>query len=617
MEELFRQEWNQTLNAVSKKHLAPDNIQEERLFRAVHESLLQVQAGGVSIAGMDLLQIQEGPVKGRLSLQLKFGVKGTNAAVPVVLALTKLTNGKPLTSFFKDLEQAIPQPVAGAVLIRPTATITLGAKTVGREIFDRLKSESRIRPYDLAEHRAAFEQMESYLRLLDRAGQKELQLGKKTITVDVFRQLAAKTKVLEGLDLFETVFALWVPIPAKVGAVGLPAIAAGSTKAPTPVDSTIPVVKSTSGVAVVQKPAAVPLGTDTGSGGDDWANHLLRVVAEKLNEFGQKVEAIGVQTGPTFVRLMLRPHGKTYIGKVRNHANDLRTHIAMIKDVPVISDLPGFISVDVRRPDRQPVHLSECLVNAPADLAKNPAFPVGVDVAGKSYWLNLAEPATCHILAAGTTGSGKSEFLKAMIAGLAARLSPLEVQFILIDPKRVTFNFSGKSPYLLHPIAHTADEAMPLVQECFAETERRYKILQEKGLEHVGQLKGPDALTRIVLVLDEFADLMADPETRRELEGSLKRIGALARAAGIHLVLATQRPDKDVVTSLLKANLPTRICLRVDGERNSKIILDEEGGENLLGNGDLFWKHGSGMIRLQGAFVRKPELEKLLRIELA
>jgi S-DNA-T family DNA segregation ATPase FtsK/SpoIIIE len=191
------------------------------------------------------------------------------------------------------------------------------------------------------------------------------------------------------------------------------------------------------------------------------------------------------------------------------------------------------------------------------------------------------------------------------------------LQFILVDPKRVTFNFSGKSPYLLHPIAHTADEAMPLVQACFAETERRYKILQEKGLEHVGQLKGPDALSRIVLVLDEFADLMADPETRRELEGSLKRIGALARAAGIHLVLATQRPDKDVVTSLLKANLPTRICLKVDGERNSKIILDEEGGENLLGNGDLFWKHGGGMIRLQGAFVPKAELEKLLRIESA
>jgi S-DNA-T family DNA segregation ATPase FtsK/SpoIIIE len=240
---------------------------------------------------------------------------------------------------------------------------------------------------------------------------------------------------------------------------------------------------------------------------------------------------------------------------------------------------------------------------------------VGVDVTGKHHWLSLAEPSTCHVLAAGTTGSGKSEFLKAMLAGLAARLSPVELRFVLVDPKHVTFNFPKKSPYLLHPVAHTVDEAMPLVQECFAETERRYVLLEKRGLEHVGQLTGKDALPRIVIVFDEFADLMAQPENRKELEGSLKRIGAKARAAGIHLVLATQRPDKDVVTPLLRANLPTRVCLRVEGERNSKIILDDEGGENLLGNGDLFWKHGGGMIRLQGAFVTKPELENLLRLE--
>lgn len=327
------------------------------------------------------------------------------------------------------------------------------------------------------------------------------------------------------------------------------------------------------------------------------------------------MEPLGIQLGPTFARFQLKPLGRTSIGKVRNHANDLRTHIAAIGDTPVITDQPGFISIDVRRPDRQTVQLSECLANAPPELAQQPAFPVGVDVAGKPHWLNLADPSSCHILAAGTTGSGKSEFLKAMIAALAARLSPLELQFILIDPKRVTFHFPGKSPYLLRPVAHTVEEAMPLVQECFAETERRYKVLQEKGLEQIGQLKGADALARIVVVFDEFADLMAERESKLALEGSLKRIGALARAAGIHLVLATQRPDKDVVTPLLRANLPTRVCLRVDGERNSRIILDDEGGENLLGNGDLFWKHGSGTIRLQGAYVPRPELEKILRID--
>jgi S-DNA-T family DNA segregation ATPase FtsK/SpoIIIE len=258
--------------------------------------------------------------------------------------------------------------------------------------------------------------------------------------------------------------------------------------------------------------------------------------------------------------------------------------------------------------------LAECLGKAPPNLDGQPAFPVGVDVTGHPHWLNLADPATCHILAAGTTGSGKSEFLKAMLAALTARLSPLDLRFVLVDPKHVTFNFPNSSPYLLHPVAHTVEEAMPLIQGCFAETERRYALLQERGLENVGQLTGKDALPRIVIVFDEFADLMVDQGTRRELERSLKRIGALARAAGIHLVLATQRPDKDVVTPQLKANLPTRICLRVDGERNSKIILDEEGGENLLGNGDLFWKRGGGIIRLQGTFVTKAALETFLKL---
>ncbi len=282
--------------------------------------------------------------------------------------------------------------------------------------------------------------------------------------------------------------------------------------------------------------------------------------------------------------------------------------------MPVIADQPGYISVDVQRPDRQKVWLADCMDKGPTHLAGQPIFPVGVDVTGQPHWLNLADPSTCHILAAGTTGSGKSEFLKAMLAALAARLPPLDLRFVLVDPKHVTFNFPRSSPYLLHPVAHTVEEAMPLVQKCFAETEKRYALLEERGLEHVGQLTGKDALPRIVVVFDEFADLMADRKSRKELETSLKRIGALARAAGIHLVLATQRPDKDVVIPLLKANLPTRICLRVEGERNSKIILDEEGGENLLGHGDLFWKYGGGMIRLQGTLVSKPELEKSLKI---
>jgi DNA segregation ATPase FtsK/SpoIIIE-like protein len=619
IEELFKLEWSGMLEAVRKEQVSPENAQEERLFRATRETLDLLRQAKTPVGGMEILQIQEGamaPGKKYLSLQLKLGTKGSSASVPVVVALTKLTGGMPMRGFLNALEEAVAEPVAGATLVRPSSQLTLGPKTEARKLYEDLKNKGKLRLYELSEHPAAFEQMECYSRLLDVAGQKRLQLGQKVISREECRQLAIKTQVLSGLDLFETVCCRWLQeasAPARPTAVGTREVGspAQSTSVPTaksPAPQPVPATPVLPGIANEAQ-------TTPGRGGDGWAEKLLRAVADKLIEFGQKVEPLGTEVGPTFARLRLKPLGRTSVGKVRNFAKDLRTHIGGITTVPVISDQPGYISVDVQRPDRQQVTLAECFRQRPAAPNGQPHFPVGVDVTGKTHWLNLANPSTCHVLAAGTTGSGKSEFLKAMLAGLTTHLSPLELRLVLVDPKRVTFNFPGTSPYLLHPVAHTADEAMPLVQACFAETERRYALLEQRGLEHVGQLAGKDALSRIVVVFDEFADLMAEPEHRKELETSLKRIGALARAAGIHLVLATQRPDKDVVTPLLKANLPTRICLQVEGERNSKIILDEEGGENLLGRGDLFWKHGGGMIRLQGAFVAKAELEKLLRLD--
>jgi hypothetical protein len=613
LEELFRQEWTQTLDAVQREKLNPENLQEERLFRAAREALELLQLSPAPVGGLEVLEIQDGALKRYpLSLQLKFGVTGSARAVTVVVALTKLSGGVQMGSFVNALEQAVSDPVAGAVLIRPSAQLTLGAKTAARSTYEDLKNRGKLRPYELTEHRAAFEQIESYLRLVHRAEQKDLQLSQQSITPDHCRQLAIKAKVLTGLDLFDKVFMGWAQTAATPANLAVPAHAVGAVaQAASQAGAPSAAVKATPPTSSGQTtPTATPLAE-----GASWAEKLLHAVAAKLIEFGQKVDPLGVTIGPTFARLRLKPLGKTSVGKVRNHAKDLRSHIAGITSVPVIADQPGYISVDVQCPDRQMVRLGECLAKAPAKLEGRPAFPVGVDVTGQPHWLDLADPSTCHILAAGTTGSGKSEFLKAMLAGLAARLSPLDVRFVLVDPKHVTFNFAGGSPYLLRPVAHTVDEAMPIVVECFAETKRRYALLEKRGLEHVGQLTGKEMLPRIVVVLDEFADLMAIKENRKELETSLKQIGALARAAGIHLVLATQRPDKDVVTPLLKANLPTRVCLRVEGEKNSKIILDEEGGENLLGNGDLFWKHGGGMVRLQGAFVAKAELEKLLRLD--
>lgn len=623
IEDLFRQEWTRTLEAVRREQLAPADLQEERLFRSVRESLNLLQLAGASVGGLELIQMQDEALASpanarRLSVQVKLGARSSPEAVAVVVAVTKLNGGPQMGGFVNALKAAVADPVAGAVLVRPVAELTLGPKTQARLYYDALKGQGKLRPFALAEHQGAFEKLECLARVLDKASQKDLQLDQQTVSPDQCRRLAVKTQVLVGLDLIETIFCGWpLAVAAEAARGARPRAATGATPDRQDAgprgagDGSAPV-----SVAVADPPAApTPLGSAPQSEGNSpWAETVLRAVVAKLSEFGQRVEPLGTQVGPTFARLKLRPLGKTSVGKVRNHANDLRTHIPAVISVPVIADQPGFISVDVQRPDRQAVPLARCLGQVAKGLDGQPAFPVGVDVAGVTHWLDLADPSTCHLLVAGTTGSGKSEFLKALVAGLASRLSHPELKFVLIDPKRVTFNLPARSPYLLRPVAHTTDEAMPLVQQCFAETERRYEALEKKGLEHVGQLTGKDALPRVVVVFDEFADLMADRESRRELETTLKRIGALARAAGIHLVLATQRPDKDVVTPLLKANLPARVCLRVDGERNSNIILDEEGGERLLGKGDLFWKHGGGITRLQGALVTKAELERSLRV---
>ncbi len=281
----------------------------------------------------------------------------------------------------------------------------------------------------------------------------------------------------------------------------------------------------------------------------------------------------------------------------------------------MIGNRAGFISIDVVRPDRQTVTLAPLLGDRPADLAGTASFPLGVDVAGHPQWLNLDEPATFHLLIAGTTGSGKSQLLKSMIASLCHQLAPEALKLILIDPKQVTFTFHGSSPYLDHPVVFDATEALPVMEACYQEMERRYTRLHQRGKEHVSELTGGDRVPRWVVVFDEFADLMlGDKATKKGLEVLLKRLGAKARAAGIHLVLGTQRPEASVVTPLLRANLPGRVSLQVASERESKLILDEPDAAHLLDKGDLLWRRGGNLVRLQAPLVGREELEQYLRL---
>jgi S-DNA-T family DNA segregation ATPase FtsK/SpoIIIE len=348
-----------------------------------------------------------------------------------------------------------------------------------------------------------------------------------------------------------------------------------------------------------------------------WAEEKLRLAAEKLTAWGQKVTPEGVEIGPCFVRLKLKPSGaRTTYKKVCSRAMDLKMQLGLNK-IPLIASDAFWFTLDIESPRRSLVTLDEVMAQSPAGKERDPIFPIGLDVAGKAHWLNLADPTDCHILVAGTTGSGKSEFLRSILASLARRLTPEQVQFILIDPKRVSFNFSGTSPYLAqHPVACDVEAALPLLHWCEQETMRRYDQLQALRKTDVGQLEGEQAslIPRIVLIIDEFANLMEDKESNKALAALLRKIGSMSRAAGVHLILATQRPDRDVVPMLIRANLPGRVALQVDSEANSELILDSPDAAYLLGKGDLLCKRGGGLERAQSPLVGQGELERILKI---
>jgi S-DNA-T family DNA segregation ATPase FtsK/SpoIIIE len=223
---------------------------------------------------------------------------------------------------------------------------------------------------------------------------------------------------------------------------------------------------------------------------------------------------------------------------------------------------------------------------------------------------DFADPNTCHALVAGSTGSGKSEWLKAMVANILLRSTPQHVQIALIDPKILTFAGVEGSPYLWRPVATTLAEAMAILRDAVAEMDARYQMLAREGFVNLGEGIGAGKvdLPFLVLIFDEFADLiLAGRDDKKDFESLVARLAGKGRAAGIHLVLATQRPDRTVVTGLIKSNLPLKVCLKVANAVNAQIVLDEPGAESLFGKGDLLCDAGRGLVRAQGLFIPQPE----------
>ncbi|MFD2183917.1 DNA translocase FtsK [Rhodoplanes azumiensis] len=328
-----------------------------------------------------------------------------------------------------------------------------------------------------------------------------------------------------------------------------------------------------------------------------------------ITAFGQHnlgVEVTGVIHGPQLVRIKLTPRPGVKVASLANRAADLQVALALAEP-PLIRPGKGFVMLDLPRPEPTPCLLKEALAGPLAAALKSPvAFPIGIGVEGEPVVADLANPNTCHALVAGSTGSGKSEWLKAMVATLALRNAPEAVRIALIDPKILTFAGVEASPFLWRPVATTLADAMAILRAAIAEMEERYQRLKRGGFANLAEriAAGETDIPFLVLVFDEFADLiLAGRDEKKEFEALVARIAGMGRASGIHLVLATQRPDKTIVTGLVKANLPLKVCLKVANAVNAQIVLDETGAESLYGKGDLLCDFGKGLVRAQGLFV--------------
>jgi len=372
----------------------------------------------------------------------------------------------------------------------------------------------------------------------------------------------------------------------------------------------------------------------------EFLENMSRLLEVKLKEFGVEVTVESVHPGPVITRFEIQPAAGVKVSRISNLAKDLARSLAVFS-VRVVEVIPGKTTVGIEIPneDRQIVRFSEVLESPEYAAAKSPVtLALGHDIGGKPVITDLAKMP--HLLVAGTTGSGKSVGVNAMLLSILFKSSPDEARLIMIDPKMLELSIYEGIPHLLCPVVTDMKEAANALRWSVAEMERRYKLMAAMGVRNLAGFnrKVKDAeeagtpltdplyrrdsmddeapllktLPTIVVVVDEFADMMMI--VGKKVEELIARIAQKARAAGIHLILATQRPSVDVITGLIKANIPTRMAFQVSSKIDSRTILDQGGAEQLLGHGDmLYLPPGTGLpIRVHGAFVSDDEVHRVV-----
>jgi S-DNA-T family DNA segregation ATPase FtsK/SpoIIIE len=345
-----------------------------------------------------------------------------------------------------------------------------------------------------------------------------------------------------------------------------------------------------------------------------------RILEQTLESFGVKVKVIDAQTGPTVTRFELQPESGVKVSKIVALADDLALNLAA-SGVRIEAPIPGKAAVGIEVPNKviAPVYLREVLDDVQFNQASSPlTIGLGKDITGNPILADLMKMP--HFLIAGSTGSGKSVCINALIASILFKARPEEVKFVMIDPKVVELSAFNGIPHLLMPVVTEPKKASLALKNMLKEMGRRYELFARESVRDIRGFNDrkrqlneeTELLPYIVVIIDELADLMM--VAAADVEDSIARLAQMSRAAGIHLVIATQRPSVDVITGVIKANITSRIAFAVSSHADSRTILDMGGAEKLLGRGDaLFHPIGvSKPYRVQGAFINERELTELL-----